>query len=99
MALGGRKKRSRTKVASQLSGALFSSSPLPPRNVRNIASSHSPDNTVDLLDGVLDLVIGLGRRKPELKDQSIHLVDDEGDGELLLESVSDDVRGVGHGLL
>lgn len=57
-----------------------------------------PDESVDLLDGVLDLVIGVGRLNPQLENQSVELVYDEGDLDALLESVSDDLFCVYHDL-
>lgn len=54
------------------------------------------DDAVDLLDRVLDLVVGLGGREPELEDEPVHLVDDERDRESLEDRVADDVGRVGH---
>lgn len=58
----------------------------------------APDDGIDLFDGLLELVVGVRRRQAKLKDQSVDLVDDEDDGQLLAERKSNCSLGVGHGL-
>ena len=43
-----------------------------------------PDESVDFFDRVLNLVIGVGRLDPQLKNQSVELVYDKSDLNALL---------------
>lgn len=57
-----------------------------------------PDESVNLLYRVLNLVIGVGRLDSQLEDQPVELVYDECDLDTLLESVSDDLFCIYHNL-
>jgi len=57
-----------------------------------------PNESVDFLDGVLNLVIGVGRLNPQLENQSVELVYNKGDLDALLKSVSDNLFCVYHDL-
>jgi hypothetical protein len=58
-----------------------------------------PHESVDFFDGMLNLVIGVGRLNPQLENQSVELVYDECDLDTLLESMSDDLFSVDHELV
>lgn len=57
-----------------------------------------PDKSVDFFDGVFNLVVSVCGFDPQLKNQPIKFVYNEGDLYTLLESVSDDLFCVHHDL-
>jgi len=57
-----------------------------------------PDKSVDFLDGVFDLVIGVGGLNPQLENQPVELIYDKSDFDALLESMSNDLFRVYHDL-
>ena len=57
-----------------------------------------PNESVDFLDGVLDLVVSVCGFDPQLKNQPVKLVYNKGDLDALLESMSDDLFCVHHDL-
>lgn len=57
-----------------------------------------PDERVDFLDGVLNLIICISWLNSQLENQPVEFVYDESDLDALLESVSDDLFCVYHDL-
>ena len=57
-----------------------------------------PDKSIDFIDGVFNLVVGVDGLDPQLKDQSVELVYDKSDLDALLKSVFDDLFCVHHNL-
>lgn len=57
-----------------------------------------PDESVDFLDGVLDLVIRIRRLDTELEDESVDFIHDKGDFDVFLQSVPNNGLRVDHHL-
>ena len=58
-----------------------------------------PDECINFIDSMLDLVIGVDGLDPQFENQSVELVYNECDLDTLLESVLYDFLGVHHGLV
>lgn len=57
-----------------------------------------PEQTVDLIHNVTEFIIRIGGGQLELHDESVHLVDADGDGHALLNGVFDQALRVQHHL-